>query len=366
MNTFLANPWTKRVVSLVGAAYCVLVGIFAYFSLFYDMTLRDSRQICILLSLVSVITLICMLYSRNTFLTKLASILILPGMILPILFYFGQWCVLVPPFAVGVIILFFSGMGETGKTIWGTVILLLYLIGSLVYFVTTSLFAPSTVTTVVQTGTSPSGLYRYTVTQTMDSSQGSTKVIVESNEYNLDYDLLLFQIKGLARDVKIERPMNENVEITWETVSRDDIRKELEAISKDITVTLSDKQMVLLGRDAYKVTYPDGTEVTLSPEEFHALMYPLTPEDQEVLKVDAPEMHVDEMGTRSFAQTGVSVEDFRTVPINSLTDEELDKLGVPQEGDVMLYNGSVIFRYYIAILEEYFDLSKQELDFGVN
>lgn len=362
MNKFLDNPWTKRAVSLISVAYCALVMIFAYYSVFYDMILRDSRQACILTSLVSVIALICMLYSRDCFLTKLASILILPGMLLPVLLYFGQWWVLIPPFAVGVIILFFSGMGETGKTIWGTVILLLYLIGSLAYFVTTSLFAPSTVTTIVQTGESPSGIYRYTLSQTMDSSSGSTKVTVESNELNLDYDIVEFRVKGLQRSAKIERPMNENVTIAWETVSRQEILDELTAISKDITVTLSDRQMDLLGRDAYKVTYPDGTSVTLKQEEFHALTYPLTDEDRTVLKINDEEMHVDEMGERSFAQTGVSVENFRTVTIASLTDEELDKLGIPDEGDVMTYNGKVVFRYVIAILEEYFDISKQELD----
>lgn len=361
MNKFLENPWTKRVVSLISIIYCAFVMVFAYFSIFYDMLLHDSRQVCILISLVSVITLICMLYSRECFLTKLASVLILPGMLLPILSYFGQWWVIVPPFVVGIIILFFSGMGETGKTIWGTIILLLYLIGSLAYFVTTSLFAPSTVTTIVGTGDSPSGIYRYTLSQTMDSSNGSTKVVVESNELNRDYGIVEFRVKGLERSVKIERPMNENVTIEWQTVSRQEIMQELAAISEDITVTLSDRQMDLLDRDAYKVTYPDGTSVTLGQEEYHALTYPLTDEDREVLRVDYEEMPVDEMGERSFAQTGITVEDYRTVTLTSLTEEDLDKLGVPKEGDVMTYNGKVVFRYFTAILEEYFDLSKQEI-----
>lgn len=363
MAQFFSNPWTKRVVSLLGPVYCAFVMIFAYFSIFYDMVLIDSRQACILTSLISVIALICMLYSRDCFLTKLTSILILPGMLLPILFYFGQWWVLVPPFAVGVIILFFSGMGETGKTIWGTIVLLLYLIGSLVYFVTTSLFAPSTVTNIMQTGTSPSGIYRYTVTQTMDSSNGSTKVTVESNELNREYyGLVLFRVKGLSRDVMIERPLNDQVEITWDTVSRDEITSEINKISKDITVKLSDRQMTLLGRDAYEVTYSDGHSVTLSPEDYHALMYPLTDEDREVLKVDYEEMPVDEMGDRSFKQTGITVKELNEIPFSSLTDADLDTLGIPLEGDVMTYNGKVVFRYYIAVLEEYFDISKQDLD----
>ncbi|MCR5717825.1 MAG: hypothetical protein K6F80_02165 [Oscillospiraceae bacterium] len=363
MKSFFGNVWTKRAVSLLCPVYVLFVGVFAYLSIYYDMVLKDPKQCCLLLSLISVIALIIMLYTRDTLLTKLCSILILPGMLLPILFYFGQWWVLVPPFVLGLIMLFFSGMSETGKTIWGTVILLLYLIGSLVYFVVTSLFAPSTVATVVETGTSKSGMYRYTVTQTMDSSSGSTKVTVESNELNRDYDLVQFQVKGLSRDVVVERPLNEQVEIKWDTATRDEIMQEIKAISKDVTVDLSDAQMKILGRDSYKVTYPNGEEVTMGPEAFHALMYPLTEEDREVLHMDEPEMHVDEMGERSFKQLGIQVDDLRKVKFSELTNEDLDKLGIPQEGDVMTYNGKVVFRYYIAVLEQYFDISKQDLGF---
>ena len=364
MSNFLGNPWVKRVVSLLSGVYAAFVLIFAYHSIFYELVLIDSRQVCILTSLISVIALIFMLYTRENFITKLSSILILAGMLPPILLYFGQWWILIPPFVVGVIIFFFSGLGETAKTIWGTVILLLYLIGSLLYFVANSLFAPSTVTTVVETGNSPSDIYRYTVTQTMDSSNGSTKVTVESNAFNQEYfGLVLFRIKGLSRDVKIERPLNENVQIEWKTESRSDITAEITSISQGVTVTLSDQQMAMLGRDAYQVTYPDGKVLSLSAAEFHELMYPLTAEDKEVLGLEEDEMHVDEMGERSFAQTGVQVENFCTVPFSSLSESDLDRLGVPKQGDVMYYNGEVVFRYYIAVLEEYFDLSKQEIDF---
>ena len=44
-----------------------------------------------------------------------------------------------------------------------------------------------------------------------------------------------------------------------------------------------------------------------------------------------------------------------------ITDEELAKLGIPEQGDVMYYNDKVVFRYYIAILEEYFDIANQDL-----
>ena len=316
-----------------------------------------------MVSAVCVIMLILMLYTREQFLTKLSSILLLPAMILPTLMYFGQWNILVPLLAVALIIFFFSGMGETGKTIWGTLILLLYLVASLIYFVVTSMFAPSTVTTTILSGNSPSGLYRCTVNETVDSSNGSTKVIVEPNAMDKDFTLIRFQIKGLARDVMIERPMQPNVTIEWKTEKRQDISKELKKISNDIEVTLTEQQMSTLGKDAYKVTFSDGTEQTMSGESYHSIIIPLTPEMRQELETDQTELPLDGMGPNTRNICNVQVEDLRTVQLSTLSDQQLASLGIPEEGDVLYYNGKVVFRYYIAILEEYFDLSKRELGF---
>ena len=361
MIEFFKNKWTKRAVSLLSPVYCGFAAYFAYMSVFYELVVRNPVQFCILLSALSLIALILMLYTRRQFLTILTSLLLLPCMLLPTLLYFGQWEVLIPPLIVAVVIFFFSGMGETGKTVCGTGILLLYLIGSLVYFLVTSMFAPSTVTTVVQAGTSESGIYHYEVIETVDSSDGSTKVTVESNALDRDYDMLLFKVRGLERDVKIERPLNQNVTIEWKTEKRQDISQQLKQLSDDIEITLSDAQMDLLGRAAYQITYKDGRSATLMQADYHSIVVPLTAEEQELLKTSKTELRLDEMSDNALNKLGIQVENFRTVKLSSLTDEELARLGVPEEGDVMYYNGTCVFRYYVAILEEYFDISKQDL-----
>jgi hypothetical protein len=361
MNDFFANKWTKRVVSLLSPVYCALVFFLAYLSVFYDMTVRNPVIVCILVSAVSLIALVLMLYTRHQFLTKLVSLLLLPGMLLPLLLYFGQWEVLIPPLVAALVIFFFSGLGETTKTVFGTIALLLYLLGSLIYFLVTSLFAPSTVTTEIEAGTSPSGMYRYTVTNTVDSSNGCTKVTIESNLLDKDWDMVLFQINGLSRDVMVERPLRENVNIVWQTENRSDITAQIESISSDITVTLSDEQMELLGRDAYQVTYSNGQVITLSPEDYRNLKVTLGEAEQEALKTTKSVLSVDSLSSSELLKLGITVEDNKTVPLSSLTDADLETLGVPEQGDVMYYNGKVCFRYYIAILEDYFNLSNQEI-----
>lgn len=361
MSKFFGNVWTKRAVSLLSPVYCGFAAYFAYMSVFYEMVVLQPQQVCLLVSAVSVFALIIMLYTRKQFLTKLTSILLLPCLLLPVLLYFGEWGVLIPPLAVSLIIFFFSGMGETAKTIWGTVVLLLYLIGALAYFVVTSMFAPSTVTTTVETGVSPSGIYSYTLTETVDSSDGSTKVTVETNELDRDYEKVLFHMRGLERDVRIERPLNDDVTIRWETQSRDDITRELNGISRDIEITLSDAQMDILDWPAYQINYKDGRSAVLMQDQYHSIVVPLTAEDKALLDTEKEVLKLDSMSDSAKEKLGIEVINFRTIKLSSLTEVELEKLGVPEEGDVMFYNGKCVFRYYVAILEEYFDISKQDL-----
>lgn len=43
-----------------------------------------------------------------------------------------------------------------------------------------------------------------------------------------------------------------------------------------------------------------------------------------------------------------------------LTDEDFNKLGISESGDVLYINGEPYFRYYIAELEGYFNKSQRK------
>ena len=51
--------------------------------------------------------------------------------------------------------------------------------------------------------------------------------------------------------------------------------------------------------------------------------------------------------------------------LNTLTDEQLAMLGVPESGDVMTFNGKICFRYYVAVLENYFDVDDRSLSISL-
>lgn len=361
MGNFFANKWTKRVVSLLSPLYCVIIVALSYLSIFYEMTVRNPNSVCLMLSAISVIALVLMLYTRRQILTIATSLVMLPALLPAVLLYFGQWHVLIPLLVVALVVFFFSGLGETAKTVFGTIFVLLYLLGSLVYFLVTTLFAPSTVSTVVESDISPSGAYRYEVVNTVDSSSGSTAVTIESNLLDKDYDMVLFQLRGLSRTVVMERPLQENIEIVWQTESRADITAKINKISSDVEVTLSDAQMELLGLPAYEVTYSGSSPKPMSGAEYHSIVIDLNAQEMVDLKAKKESYNLDELSDNALNYLGITIDDMRTMQFSDLTDADLEKLGIPEEGDVMYYNGKPVFRYYIAILEEYFDISKQEL-----
>ena len=177
MKNFLANVWTKRVVALLSLLYAYGVCRLCYFSIFYDIHIEDRTSLCLTITGVSIIALVVMLYTRKQIVTRIVSFIILPLMVPVVLLYFGEWGMIIPIIVTGVIILLLSGASEGGKTAVGTIILRLYIFAALGYFVFTSFFVSSAKEDVVKTGLSPSGMYRYRVVNTEDTSNGSRSMI---------------------------------------------------------------------------------------------------------------------------------------------------------------------------------------------
>ena len=161
----------------------------------------------------------------------------------------------------------------------------------------------------------------------------------------------------------IERPLREpeEMEITWDTKTRQEITSELEEISEEIEVTLTDKQMDMLGWEAYQVTFNNGDVIPMTQDAYHKTVIALGEREKKVLDTEKDQLMLDKMTDKQKESLGITVEDFKTVKLADFTDEELAVLGIPEEGDIMYYNGKIVFRYYIAVLEQYFDISKQDI-----
>ena len=390
MKSFFANIWTKRVFALLSLLYTFIVGSLCYYSIFYKIHIPSRMNLMLITIVVSVLALVNMLYTRRQILTRICSFLILPLMLPVVLLYFGEWEMIIPIIVVGVIILLLSGAGEGAKTAFGTIILLLYIFGALGYFLFTSFFVSSAVQHEVESGISPTGLYRYRVVNTEDTSNGSTAVYVEPNYADVTYPFATFTLKNMEHIVYQERPICEDINIQWTTMTRSDITKQLDDISDNIAIHPSDENMAKYGHnfndrlqlsdieaeDKFKLglTASDVEPIplsTLTDEQLaifniardsmgdYYIKEPTERTLEEYPLADGEKLYLKDMSTEWLSNFYITLS--TSMRLNELTDSDLADLGVSESGDVMLYNGKICFRYYVAELENYFDVNSRKL-----
>lgn len=405
MKAFFSNVWTKRFVSLIAALYTVAVCFLCYYSIFYDIHIESRASVCMIVSALSVIALILMLYTRNQLVTKISSFVILTAMLPVVLLYFDEKALLIPIVATGVIILLLSGAGEGKKTLFGTIILLMYIFGALGYFLFTSFFVTHAKQEVIEKGLSPSGRYRYEIINTEDTSGGSTAIYLEPNYADVTYPFVTFTLKDMEHICYQERPICENVQLEWSTQTRAAITEQLNNVSNNIKITLTDSELErygitvdsrlqLSGINVYKLMEIGKTASDVDPLNLDTLdetqlaafdigkdeegYYVLEPDSEFLAAINRMEgeriylseldgkgreafneSHLDELGYTLF-----ELEKNNEVLLSSLSDEQLAELGVSEEGDVLSFNGKVCFRFYVAELEDYFDTDSRK--FSVN
>ena len=388
MKNILSNIWTKRAMALISVLYAAGVCRLAYLSIFYDIHIKSRSSLCLTLIAISLIALLGMLNARKQILTRISSVVILFALLPVVLLYFGEWALIIPFMATGIIIFLTSGAGEGAKTVWGTIILLTYIFGSIGFFMFKAFFVSSAEEYLIDSGTSPSGKYRYEVVNIDDSSDGSTTVFVEPNYADVRYPFTRFSLKNTKRAVYVERPMKEeDCEIEWNTLKRQDITKLLNTLSDTIEVELTESELEYLGytydsmlmldlsempidkkfaigltaHDVEPVFFDDLTADQLA--YFHiektpnGRYYYATP-DQEFIDdlddyTDGP-VYFDLMSSKQRRKLYVSKN--RSVLLKDLTDEQLDHFGITDEGDVLKFNGKTVFRYYVAELDNYFNI----------
>ncbi|MBP3762224.1 MAG: hypothetical protein J6I55_12275 [Ruminococcus sp.] len=390
MKSFFANIWTKRVFALLSLLYTFIVGSLCYYSVFYKIHIPSRVNLMIIAIVVSVLALINMLYTRHQIITRICSFLILPLMLPVVLLYFGEWEMIIPIIVTGVVILLLSGAGEGAKTAFGTIILLLYIFGALGYFLFTSFFVSSAVQHEVESGVSPTGLYRYRVVNTEDTSNGSTAVYVEPNYADVVYPFATFTLKNMEQIVYQERPICENIDIQWTTMSRSDITKQLDDISDNIAIHPSEENLAKFGHtfndrlqlsdieteDKFKLglTASDVEPIplsTLTDEQLaifniardsmgdYYIKEPTEKTLEEYPLADGEKLYLKDMSTEWLSNFYITLKN--SMLLSELSDSDLADLGVSESGDVMLYNGKICFRYYVAELENYFDVTSRKL-----
>ncbi len=235
MKNFFQNVWTKRAVSIFSLGYGILLGLIAYMSVFYNIQIENSTSFIVLSSIISLLFLVMMIYTREQFLTRFVSIAAIPLFLPILLFYFGEWLIIIPLAVVIIIMFFVSGAGEATKTVLGTLFLLLYVIGAVAYFLVNTFMGAQTQDVVIQVAESESKAYRSYVVDSIDSSTGGTKIYVEPNNLDKNFKYIRFIAKGYKKLVYSDRN-HHNITMEWDTEKQEDLTDITKNVQMDISI----------------------------------------------------------------------------------------------------------------------------------
>jgi hypothetical protein len=184
LSTVLRNKWFKFGISFLGAFYSLFLCYTVYMVFFYDITYTNRVRFAVLYVLFSAASAAVMFYTRKSPVTKLLS-LINVVLLFPILLLdWGNLPLLVPAVLISLFGFFGSGLNPTAKTIWGTIFLLVYIVGSVAFYFIWYVFRTTTEDTVVGVEPSPSGNFSYYILDVKNNSTGKLDVYMIPNTLN--------------------------------------------------------------------------------------------------------------------------------------------------------------------------------------
>ena len=240
MDGILNNPWVKRLISVFNYLYVAVLMLLAYSTFLYDLVIHENSKglFFTVYVLANVIFLGLMIFTRKQVGTKIIAFLLLPIVLALVMFNMGNWILIIPPFAVAVVIFFAADNNETAKVIMGTMYLLLYVAAIAMLYVF-SLFNTAVETRLDENlskksdvykvydmesvleqvdddnAISPDGTLRFYLYDVQDKNKGELKLIVEP--YGQDKVMKFFTLKqkGIRRVVYRFEGRGEIPEIRW-------------------------------------------------------------------------------------------------------------------------------------------------------
>ena len=219
MKLQIKSKAMRNLVSLSTIIYMGYLALTIIFSFLYDFIYPSTIVFFIFHMIINLAFLYPMFLTRKTKLTTICSGFFLLLTFFILIFEFGNFLLIIPPFLVSAIIFFSSKCTETAKTVIGTLYFLVYVIGIIAFILVSSFFGssivPTTLTekmssenpilkvytqekidTVLANSVSPDGKLRYKLIDMDNSLEGKLTLIVEPN--NKDKSYLFFKLRETA------------------------------------------------------------------------------------------------------------------------------------------------------------------------
>lgn len=253
MKEIMNDVWVKRCISVFTAAYAAVITLLTYATFLYDLEFVSDKMapFLVIYAGASIVFMLLMIYTREMFMTKLISVLLLPIVFFLLLFNIGNgnWVLIIPPFIVAIVMFFAAGTNESVKVIMGTIYLLLYVLGIVAYVVCNMLFGGSDVETVLtpyldkdtsvysyyknemgllaevvdeENTISPDGRYRFYISDVKDSDKGCVKIYVVPNGQDINLKFFSLNQKGIRKTITRNGTRGIVPDVGW-VVTEDDV-----------------------------------------------------------------------------------------------------------------------------------------------
>lgn len=210
----LKNKWFILFVSILNGIYTAGLLYFAYIAVFYTIEFENTLKFAVIYSIISVIVGLLMYYTRRSALTAVFNILNLVAFLPSLLLNWGNWPLLIPAAIVTLFGFFSCKMNDAVKTVFGTIFLLVYIIGCIIFFLVMNVFMVKTTDTVLESGISPSGNFRYYVVNMENKSSGKTAAYIEPN--TLDIDVMgMFKLNTTMKKLVKQANNPTIMELNW-------------------------------------------------------------------------------------------------------------------------------------------------------
>ena len=130
---FFKNNWCKRGFSLLSILYPLFLIHVDWLAFAYSLEPTNPIALFLLYVLVNFIFGGLMFYTRKQIITRVCLCISPLIIFLMMIVAFGNWYMIIPPLAITAVVFLASGAGETLKTILGTIYLMMFVVGALVY-----------------------------------------------------------------------------------------------------------------------------------------------------------------------------------------------------------------------------------------
>lgn len=235
-KNILSNRWLQLGVSFLTLAYLIFVGILAYWTFLYEIRFTNDSAFNVIYIAASVLFLILMFYTRKQLPTRIISMALPLPVFLLILFNASRPMMYIPPLIVAILLFFACSASESTKVIMGTIYILMYVVGLVVFMIACTLFGGSSVETKINsaapadvtenydmakidnlnaTSISPDGKYRYYIVDVVDNSRGKVMIVVEPNDLDKTYRYFTLAEVGYSMRVAIHPTRGVTPDIRW-------------------------------------------------------------------------------------------------------------------------------------------------------